>query len=148
VSKRTSSTLDRSPVHLLHRASQSVADLFARVIKSDLTPRQLAVLTAIARQEGCSQTDIVDQTGIDRSTVAEMVRRLVGKGLIERRRSKKDARAYVIKLSQDGHRVLKGAEPLARRVDDKVLHALGSRGGAFLDSLSLLAQRLEGTSKT
>jgi DNA-binding MarR family transcriptional regulator len=79
--------------------------------------------------------------------MAEMVRRLVQKGLIERRRSKKDTRAYVIKLSHDGLRVLKGAEPLAKRVDDKVLHALGSRSGAFLDSLSMLAQRLEGATK-
>jgi DNA-binding MarR family transcriptional regulator len=147
VSKSRRSVLDRSPVHLLHRASQTVADLFSREIKSDLTPRQLAVLTAVARNEGCNQTDIVDQTGIDRSTMAEMVRRLVQKGLIERRRSKKDTRAYVIKLSQVGLRVLKGAEPLAKRVDDKVLHALGSRSGAFLDSLSMLAQRLEGATK-
>ncbi len=144
MSKRHSNALDRSPVHLLHRASQSVTDLFSREIKSDLTPRQLAVLTAVARNEGCNQTDIVEQTGIDRSTMAEMVRRLVDKGLIERRRSKKDTRAYVIKLSQNGQRILKSAEPLAKRVDDKVLHALGGRGTAFLDSLSLLAQRLEG----
>jgi DNA-binding MarR family transcriptional regulator len=147
VSKRQSNALDRSPVHLLHRASQSVTDLFSRVIKSDLTPRQLAVLTAVARNEGCNQTDIVEQTGIDRSTMAEMVRRLVDKGLIERRRSKKDTRAYVIKLSQDGQRILKSAEPLAKRVDDKVLHALGGRSAAFLDSLSVLAQRLEGAAK-
>ncbi len=147
MSKRQSNALDRSPVHLLHRASQSVTDLFSRVIKSDLTPRQLAVLTAVARNEGCNQTDIVEQTGIDRSTMAEMVRRLVDKGLIERRRSKKDTRAYVIKLSQDGQRILKSAEPLAKRVDDKVLHALGGRSAAFLDSLSVLAQRLEGAAK-
>lgn len=147
MSKRQSNALDRSPVHLLHRASQSVTDLFSRVIKSDLTPRQLAVLTAVARNEGCNQTDIVEQTGIDRSTMAEMVRRLVDKGLIERRRSKKDTRAYVIKLSQDGQRILKSAEPLAKRVDDKVLHALGGRSTAFLDSLSVLAQRLEGAAK-
>lgn len=141
-------TLNRSPVHLLHRASQSVAELFSREVKSDLTPRQLAVLSAIARNEGCSQTDIVEQTGVDRSTMAELVRRLVDKGLVERRRSKKDTRAYVIKLSQDGQRILKGAEPLAKRVDDKVLHALGGRSATFLDSLSVLARRLESASKT
>jgi hypothetical protein len=37
--------LDRSPVHLLHRASQVVEEIFqAEGRDSDLTPRQLAVL--------------------------------------------------------------------------------------------------------
>jgi len=148
VSKSRSTALEKSPLHLLHRASQSVADLFAREIKSDLTPRQLAVLTAVSRNEGCNQTEIVERTGIDRSTLAEMVRRLVNRGLVVRRRSRKDSRAYEVKLSPDGHQLLKSAEPLAKRVDDKVLHALGGRGGAFLENLSLLARRFETASET
>ena len=47
----------------------------------DLTPRQFAVLITVAGDEGVSQTGIVDATGIDRSTVAEMVQRLAKKGL-------------------------------------------------------------------
>ena len=136
--------IDRSPIHLLHRASQSVSDLFSREIKADLTPRQLTVLTAIARNEGCSQTDIVELTGIDRSTVADMIRRLKQKGLLERRRTKQDARAYAIKLTQEGQRILKDAEPYANRVDEKILRALGNRGTEFLDALSSLTVQLNG----
>lgn len=134
--------LRRSPTHLLHRASQCVTDLFAREIKSDLTPRQLAVLTAIALNPGCSQTNLVDITGIDRSTLADLVRRLKSKGHLERRRTSADRRAYAIKLTDSGHRLLKSAEPLAIHVDQTILKALGSRGPVFLDSLARLSSRL------
>jgi MarR family transcriptional regulator, temperature-dependent positive regulator of motility len=135
--------LERSPTHLLHRANQSVSDLFSNEIKSDLTPRQLAVLTVISQNEGCSQTDIVDRTGIDRSTIADIVRRMQRKDLLERRRTKEDARVYAVKLTDKGRKVLKNADPLAKRVDEKILRALGSRSAAFLDNLATLVERLD-----
>ena len=73
--------LTRSPIHLLHRASQVVEEIFTAEIEIDrLTPRQLAVLMTVAQNEGLSQTGIVDRTGIDRSTLADIVRRLQGEG--------------------------------------------------------------------
>ena len=144
---RRTNGLDRSAVHLLHRASQSVTDLFSNEIQSDLTPRQLAVLTAIAQNEGCSQKTLVDTTGVDRSTLSDMVRRLNAKGLLERRRTKEDARAYAVKLTQEGQRILKKAEPLAKRVDEKIMRVLGNRGYALLDNLATLVTRFDGSKK-
>ena len=66
--------LDRSPVHLLHRAGQCAADIFQAEI-ADLTPRQLAVLMTVAGDEGASQTKLVDTTGVDRSALAVRLRR-------------------------------------------------------------------------
>src|SRR5688572_708168 len=72
-----SDRLGRSPIHLLHRAGQCAEDIFrAEMGDRDLTPRQLAVLTATSEDEGLSQTGLVERTGIDRSTLADMVRRL------------------------------------------------------------------------
>ena len=117
--------LDRSPVHLLHRASQAVEEIFQAEGDSDLTPRQLAVLATEAGNEGLSQTDIVNLTGIDRSTLADIVRRLVKKGLLQRRRTKQDARAYAVKLTEEGQRVLRAAGPVGKKVD----HREGPRWG-------------------
>lgn len=139
----TKNGLDRSPVHLLHRAGQAVTDLFAREINTDLTPRQFAVLTVVDNNQGANQTEICNLSGVDRSTLAEMMRRLVRKGLIHRRRSKHDTRAYVLRLTDKGAHVLKSAEPLAKRVDEAVLRALGNRGSPFLDSLATLVRNLE-----
>ena len=71
-----------SALHLLHRAGQCADELFASQIKeSDLTPRQFVVLMAVAGSEEPSQTTLVQKTGIDRSTIADIVRRLVERGL-------------------------------------------------------------------
>ena len=67
-----------SLIHALHRASQVAEDRFARELGDiDITPRQLAVIDA---HDGPSQTDIVEESGIDRSTLADIVRRLVKRG--------------------------------------------------------------------
>ena len=87
--------LKASVLHLLHRAGQAADEIFAKEMgRSDLTPRQYAVLVVLAAHENSSQTDIVNATGIDRSTLADIVKRLVDRGLLARRRSKLDARAY------------------------------------------------------
>lgn len=116
--------LDRSPLHLLHRASQRAGDIFQGELSGDLTPRQFIILLTVAREEGLSQTQLVERTGIDRSTLADVVRRMLKKGLLQRRRMRDDARAYAVKLSEEGWRALRQAEPLARRADDRLLAAL------------------------
>lgn len=139
--------LTRSPIHLLHRASQAVEDLFASEVEVDgLTPRQLAVLMTVAQNEGLSQTGIVDRTGIDRSTLADIVRRLQKRGLLQRRRTKEDARAYAVRLTEEGRRVLGTVEPLAKRVDHRILDALPAKQrDQFMRALVSIANALEPT---
>jgi len=136
--------LERSPIHLLHRAGQCAADIFqGEMADGDLTPRQYAVLVAVSQNEGLSQTQLVDKTGIDRSTLADIVRRMLKKGLLQRRRTKDDARAYSVKLTDEGWRVLKAADPLAKRVDDKILAALpGQQRERFVQDLNAIVEAL------
>ena len=109
-----------------------------------LTPRQLAVLVTVSNNEGLSQTGLVDRTGIDRSTLADIVRRMQRKGLLQRRRTKEDARAYAVKLTEEGRRVLRTAEPLAKRVDDRILDALpGKQRDQFIDGLQTIVDTLQ-----
>lgn len=112
-------------LHLLHRASQHADQLFAAAIgNTGLTARQLIVLDAVARARQPSQTDICTATGIDRSTLADIVRRLVGRGLIFRRRTKEDARAYALRLTEEGRLVLAQCLPIALDVDRQLVSAL------------------------
>src|SRR5947207_143689 len=105
---RNGSSFERLAVHLLHRAVQSADQIFGREVHP-LTPRQFAVLACVGDGDGLSQTDIVEETGVDRSTIAEIVRRMAKTGLLQRRRSKQDARAYVVRLTNTGHEALKAA---------------------------------------
>ena len=119
--------LMNSVLHLLHRAGQAADELFAKEMEgSDLTPRQFAVLVVLAKHENASQTDIVNATGIDRSTLADIVKRLVDRGLLNRKRSKLDARAYSVRLTASGTSTLKSTAPVANRVEDIILKALPS----------------------
>ena len=125
-----------SLIHALHRASQVAEDRFARELGDiDITPRQLAVLAAIDAGDGLSQTDIAEATGVDRSTLAEIVVRLVKRGLVSRKRTKDDARAYAVKLTADGSRVLAAAMPILARVEAGLLEALPVKKGVELVGL-------------
>lgn len=136
--------LERSPIHQLHRAGQCAADIFqAEMGLDDLTPRQYAVLLTVSQNEGLSQTQLVDRTGIDRSTLADIVRRMLKKGLLSRRRTKEDARAYAVRLSDEGWRSLRVADPVARRVDERILSAIpAAQRERFLSDLSTIVTAL------
>ena len=132
-----------SLIHALHRASQVAEVRFARELGDiDITPRQLAVLAVIDARDGPSQTDIVEETGIDRSTLADIVRRLVKRGLVSRKRSRDDARAYAVKMTADGSRVLAKAIPVLARVEAGLLEALPvKKGGELVGLLEDLARK-------
>ena len=114
---------------------------------TDLTPRQFAVLVTVSQNEGLSQTQLVDKTGIDRSTLADIVRRMLKKNLLQRRRTREDARAYAVRLTDEGRRVLKLVEPNALEVDAAVLAALPSaERERFLDNLNAIVEALSSIS--
>ena len=105
-------------LHLLRRASQIADETFAvKIGREDLTARQFIVLSIVASTENPSQTTICEQSGIDRSTLADIVRRLVARGLLSRRRTRQDARMYAVKITDAGLAVLEKARPVARSVD-------------------------------
>jgi DNA-binding MarR family transcriptional regulator len=134
--------LRRSPSHLLHRALQLALDLYAEEAGSGApTQRQYAVLSAVAAHEGLTQTDLVRATGIDRSTLADLVARMIGKGLLARERSAADARANAVHLSEAGRSALAAAAPRVAAADIRILAALpkGKRE-SFLTALDELAR--------
>ncbi len=138
---KTNTTLDVSPVHLLHRAGQRAAEIFDNAVGGKgLTPRQYAILLALSENEGVSQTDLVERTGIDRSTLADVVRRMIKKGLVLRRRTKEDQRAYAVRLSEKGRISLNETIAAANAADQRVLSSLSAdKRKQFLENLSAVA---------
>jgi MarR family transcriptional regulator, temperature-dependent positive regulator of motility len=136
--------MQTTPVlHLLHRAAQVAAAAFAEK-SSNITPRQLRVLATLKTLERASQTDIVDATGIDRSTITDLIRRLVKKGLIGCQRSKADTRANVITLTAKGAAELEALDAAAQAADDKIIGSLPANLRApFVKALSHIARPLQ-----
>ena len=137
--------LARSPSHLLHRALQLALDIYAEETGPDaITQRQYAVLAAVAVHEGLTQTDLVRATGIDRSTLADLVARMIGKGLLARDRSVVDARANTVSLTAAGRDALASATPRVAAADARILKLLPTRKrDAFLDILGDMSHAAE-----
>lgn len=134
-----------SALHLLHRAGQRADELFTATMgEKELTPRQFAVLKAVARMENPSQTALVENTGIDRSTIADIVRRLIRRGMLQRRRTSHDARMYAVKLTPAGREVLEAAEPAARTTEEQLLAVLPAQQRVtMIQALSTIVAKLD-----
>jgi len=130
--------LSASPSHLLHRAQQSAVNLSSSALSEQgLTLRQFAVLAALAGEEGQSQSRLVDKTGIDRSTLADMVGRMERAGYIKRTDSKEDRRAKTVSLLAKGRKAYEAALPAVEAADKQVLDMIrANRRVGFLASLA------------
>jgi len=138
---RRAGSLAASPSHLMHRALQLALDIYAEETgPNGLTQRQFAVLEAVSIKSGLTQTELVKATGIDRSTLADLVARMTTKGLLERERSSLDARAKAVRLSVEGQAALESCRPKVQAADKRIMALLpkGKRDG-FIELLSDLA---------
>jgi len=137
--------LEKSPGHLLRRAQQYADDLYKKEVGSGgLTARQFTVLHAISEKEGLSQTDLVRRTGIDRSTLADMIARLTSKGYVARQRTKDDARANSVKLTAAGKKILSSHIAKVTKAETAALGLLPkTQQGAFMKALTAYAEALD-----
>lgn len=144
--KVSADTLSGSATHLLHRALQLALDFHAEAAgPATITQRQYTVLTAAAAADGLTQNDLVRATGIDRSTLADLVARMLTKGLLVRERSATDARANNVRLSEAGRAALDAGAGPAASADARLLAVLSpKKRETFLKTLAALAAAADG----
>jgi DNA-binding MarR family transcriptional regulator len=136
--------LATSPSHLLHRAEQLASVRFAQLVGDSITLRQFTVLAAIAERPGVSQSELVRSTGIDRSTLADLMARMEKRGWIVRTPSRADKRAYSVLLGQAGGTVFAATAHHARAADAAILDLLPrTKARTFLATLTKLAKLAE-----
>ena len=138
-------SLKNSPGHLLRRAQQYAHDLYAKDVgSSGPTPRQYEVLHVVAQNAGLSQTDLVRETGIDRSTLADMIARMMKKGLLSRKRTKEDARANAVSITASGRKMLTAANAKVAKAERAALSVLPkTQQAGFMKSLKAYAEALD-----
>lgn len=134
-----------STIHLLHRAGQLADEAFLSALGRDgITARQFIVLAIVAREDNPSQTTICELSGIDRSTLADIVRRLVSRGLLARKRTREDARRYAVRITDAGQKALDEALGVARSVEDELLGVLSSsQRNDFETALRTMVEKLQ-----
>ena len=137
--------LSEAPSHMIRRCQKFYGDLYAREAgATELTKQQFTLLCALDQNDGVSQTALVEITGIDRSTLAEMVRRMLEKGLLSRERTEEDQRANAVAISPSGRKALRGARNAADRAERTLLEARPQpERQKFVKALSQIVQAAE-----
>ncbi len=121
--------------HLLRRAQQMHAGLWSELGPPELTSPQFAVLLELVRRPGASQIELGARTGIDRSTLAEMIGRMVQRGLVDRVEDTTDKRRKLLSISTQGTRRLEEGLPLVLRLNQQLVSTLTESEQAQLKTL-------------
>ena len=87
-----------------------------------------------------SQSDLVRSTGVDRSTLADMMTRMERNGWVAKEPGV-DARSHTLKLTSEGRKKLQQAVPHWRKAQDEAEDLLG-KGGR--DTIQRVTKRIRG----
>jgi DNA-binding MarR family transcriptional regulator len=121
--------------HLLRACQQAHVAIWSDVFPAGLTSPQFAVLNALAQEGELNQTTLRSRARLDRSTAADVIRRLAARRLITHIKDPADARRRLVRLTQAGRAVYAEAVDRALTVNETVLGGLDETQRTQLVSL-------------
>ncbi|MDT7583563.1 MAG: MarR family transcriptional regulator, lower aerobic nicotinate degradation pathway regulator [Pseudonocardiales bacterium] len=133
--------LSRMIGHLLRACQQLHVAIWSGVFPAGLTSPQFAVLHALAHEGPLNQTALRSRARLDRSSAADVVRRLVARRLVSQVKDSSDARRRVVRLTAAGRSVYAEATVRAAAVNETMLAGLSDAERASV--LGLLQSLLE-----
>jgi DNA-binding MarR family transcriptional regulator len=134
-----------APGYVARRLYQAYLSAWTRKVDPTLTGPQFAVLTAVDNYPGVDQGSLASSVALDRSTMADIVRRLEDRGLISRRTAENDGRRKLLYLTEAGVTTLREVNTRARELDELLLADYSPRQRQrLLDELTELAELWEG----
>jgi Transcriptional regulators len=128
--------------HLIRRAQQRHTTLWTRQFADDLdvTGPQYALISAIAVGEGIDQRTAGERASLDKSSTADVVARLEGRGWLLLARDPDDGRRKVLRLTPLARAALTEVTRRAQLVQEQLLEAVPARQRkSFVDALRLVA---------
>ncbi|MEU5952693.1 MarR family transcriptional regulator [Streptomyces sp. NPDC047525] len=96
--------LTTHPGHLARRLQQAHYLLWNTMVSEEITSPQFAVLNALVAEPGLDQRTVGERVGLDRSTIAEVISRLMRRELLDKVRDPQDGRRYLLHLTDEGKR--------------------------------------------
>ncbi|MBL4801085.1 MAG: MarR family transcriptional regulator [Emcibacter sp.] len=139
---RAKNTIWKTPGFLIRRLQQiQVAVFLSECQEEKITPIQWGILTIVTDFPNSGHIEISEELGLDRSNVANVVTRLVDRGLLSRITNKEDRRRKSINVTEEGLEIMKKVRAKARRAQDKVLGPLEeSEREIFMELLGRLVR--------
>jgi DNA-binding MarR family transcriptional regulator len=130
------------PGFLLRLNHQRSHEIFTAHVGTGLTRQQFCTLVVLSQNDGITQRRLAEAGGFDKSTLHEMLTRLIGRGLVERGRSEADRRALTLRITGPGRALLAATIPRVLAAQEAMLAPLPEKHRAiFLDCLRLLLAR-------
>ncbi len=91
------------PGFLVRRLHQiHVAIFLDECAEENVTPVQFGLLSVLCQEPGCDQITLAEKLGIDRTNIADVIRRLERRGWLSRKVSPADRRMRVVSLTDKG----------------------------------------------
>ncbi|MHC6152857.1 MULTISPECIES: MarR family winged helix-turn-helix transcriptional regulator [Bradyrhizobium] len=130
------------PGFLIRRLHQiNYAIFFEECDAYDITPVQYALLTTLSMNPDTDQVSLGREIGIDRTNVADVLRRLEQRGLVKRRKADYDGRATIARLTPAGDKVARDMFGAMQRAQTRLLAPLpAEERKAFMATLLKLVE--------
>lgn len=136
----------RRPGFLIRRLTQIGQSIFFDLCKSEsITPLQVGMLTALSMTPWLDQKAIARELSLDRTTTAEVMKRLVDKGLVETRVNPEDRRSRLSVITQDGLKLINDLHESIHRSQELLIEPLSPDDRAVF--MKLLAQLVDAHEK-
>ncbi|MEU2305657.1 MULTISPECIES: MarR family winged helix-turn-helix transcriptional regulator [Streptomyces] len=132
--------LNTHPGHLARRLQQAHHLLWTTMVSEEITSPQFAVLNTLVAEPGLDQRTVGERVGLDRSTIAEVISRLIRRGFLDKDRDPQDGRRFLLRLTDDGVRVHRKLTVRTARMNQVFLAPLSTEEQAhFLDLIRRVA---------
>ena len=130
------------PGFLVRRLNQIHYAMFFEECRSqNVTPVQYGILTALSLNPWLDQTQVGMELGLDRTTTADVLKRLEDRGFVERRVNPLDRRSRQAVITPDGMRVMGLLQDGMWRAQRRLLEPLSPRNQAiFMKLLAVLVE--------
>lgn len=114
--------------YLLNRAGILLADAFCEVVRPyEIGIGMWRVLAVARRQPGIRMGELASATSIEISTLSRQVSAMEQRGLVKRGRSREDARAVEVILTDEGIKMTDAILPQARQCQDVMIRGLSEQ---------------------
>ncbi len=134
--------LEHQAGHMMRRAHQRHTAIFQEYITDpQLTPLQFAALVKLRDLGEVSQNQLGRMTAMDAATMQGVIKRLSGRGLIERRPDPDDRRRLILNLSEAGCELIHRAVGTGHDITSQTLAPLNeAERKTFMALLARLAE--------
>lgn len=121
--------------HLIRRAQQVHQAVWNRDVSTEVSSVQYAALAVLDRHPGASQAELGAELSLDRSTIADLVARMIRRGLLTRAQDETDRRRKTLTLTDAGRAAYAALAPRVDAIEPLVTGGLSAPERAELRRL-------------